>query len=170
MLNVARVDGRKNQHRLCQACRKLDYPLVVIGPQEHEGYVQACRRVAGEKFRLIPPLPHEDPVLHSAYAACKVFCLPSFVETPGLSALEASLSCSRLVITEVGGTREYFAEHARYCAPGSLEDIQKKIKLAWETPPSDPGSLRNHVLNHFTWDHTAETSLQAYERAAGQKT
>lgn len=164
VLNVARVDGRKNQHRLCQACRKLDYPLVVIGPQEHEGYVQACRRVAGEKFRLIPPLPHEDPVLHSAYAACKVFCLPSFVETPGLSALEAALSCPRIVITRVGGTREYFGEQALYVDPRSLEDLESKLQSAWQEPDNGSKALRAHVLGNFTWQQVAQKTLTVYEK------
>ena len=34
-------------------------------------------------------LDHHDPLLASAYAAARVFALPSWFETPGLAALEA---------------------------------------------------------------------------------
>ncbi len=35
-------------------------------------------------------LDHDDPLLASAYAAARVFALPSWFETPGLAALEAA--------------------------------------------------------------------------------
>ena len=49
----------------------------------------------------------------SAYAAAEALVLPSFLETPGLVALEAAAAgIPRLVITNAGCTKEYFGNLA----------------------------------------------------------
>jgi len=51
-----------------------------------------ARRYNGIKH--IGFLPHDSEELQSAYAAAKVFVLPSNFETPGLTALEAGLAAA----------------------------------------------------------------------------
>ncbi len=62
-------------------------------------------------------LDHHDPLLASAYAAARVFALPSWFETPGLAALEAALAGCAVVITPYGSTREYFGDLVEYARP-----------------------------------------------------
>ena len=49
----------------------------------------------GEAVRWLGASDHDDPLLASAYAAARVFALPSWFETPGLAALEAALAGRR---------------------------------------------------------------------------
>ena len=94
VLFVGRIEPRKNPLGLIRAVRSLGLPLVVIGdaPPEARGYLERCRREGGDDVLWVPALDHHDPLLASAYAAARVFALPSWFETPGLAALEAALA------------------------------------------------------------------------------
>jgi glycosyltransferase involved in cell wall biosynthesis len=100
--------------------------------------------------------------LASAYAACKVFVLPSLYETPGLSALEAALAGANICITKEGATREYFSDFAFYCDPHDINSIREAIFKAYEASKSD--KLRDHILKNFTWNRAAKATLEAYEK------
>ena len=97
VLSVGRIEPRKNTLGLIQAIRRLGLPLVVIGeaPPGCEDYERECRRAGLGRVSWLGRLDHHDPLLASAYAAARVFALPSWFETPGLAALEAGLAgCS----------------------------------------------------------------------------
>jgi glycosyltransferase involved in cell wall biosynthesis len=105
----------------------------------------------------MPPYSKE---LFSAYAAAKVFVLPSLFETPGITALEAGMMWCNLVITKGGSTIEYFRDYALYINPLSVDDIKEKILEAYNKPRDN--KLREHILNNYTWEKAAEKTLQAY--------
>ena len=104
---------RKNILRLLEIAPSLDAPLVVIGDFGNDAYSQKCLDVIKEHNVVhLPTLEHHSSLLASAYAAAKVFVLPSLFETPGIAAMEAALSGCAIVITENGGTKEYFKDMA----------------------------------------------------------
>ena len=76
-----------------------------------------CRRAGEGLVAWLGRLDHDDPLLASAYAAARVFALPSWFETPGLAALEAALAGCAVVITPYGSTREYFGGLVAYARP-----------------------------------------------------
>jgi glycosyltransferase involved in cell wall biosynthesis len=165
VLYVGRFVHRKNPMGVIKACKELNLPLVIIGsssPREEQYYLD-CKEMAESvgNIKLIGFLPHESEELRSAYAAAKVFVLPSNFETPGLSALEAGLSGCNIVITSEGATKEYFREHALYVNYGNYEDLKQKIKKAYEQPKSE--KLKDLILQNYTWKNTAEKTFQAYE-------
>ena len=127
VLYVGRVEPRKNVLGLTRAARALGLPLVVIGDTVpgHSRYGDQCRSEGGDLLRWLPRLEHADPLLASAYAAARVFALPSYFETPGLAALEAALTGCPLVITPHGCTREYFGELPHYARPGHPQEITR---------------------------------------------
>ena len=97
VLSVGRIEPRKNTLGLIQAAGRLELPLVIVGeaPPGFERYEVECRRAADDRAIWLGRLEHDDPLLASAYAAARVFALPSWFETPGLAALEAALAgCS----------------------------------------------------------------------------
>lgn len=164
VLCVGRIERRKNQLRLVQALRGTGIPLVIIGECLSRRYMEACCRAADERVRFLPALPHDSPLLASAYAACRVFVLPSLLETPGLAALEAGVAGARVVVTPFGGAPEYFGGFARYPHPRSATAIRAAILEAWESP-HDGDALRTHLLTRFSWDRVAECTVQAYREA-----
>jgi len=165
VLFVGRIEARKNLLGLLEAYKNIQIPLVIIGsPSNWEpDYFVMCKKVAerNKSIRFLGSLPHSSEELLSAYAAAKVFVLPSWCETPGLAALEAGAVGCNLVITSRGSTTEYFRDYALYVDPGSTEDIEKKILAAYEKPRSH--ELRNHILKNYTWERTAERTLEAYD-------
>jgi len=123
---------RKNILRLMEALERIDHPAAIIGCIENTPSGRACLERARRNPRLliVDAIPHDSMLLASAYAACDVFVLPSQFETPGIAALEAGLAGAKIVITPVGGTKEYFGIDALYVEPTSTKNIAEGIQRA----------------------------------------
>lgn len=158
----AYTQQRKNVVRLVEAVGALGYPLVIAGHAERGSvYDRLQQRVhTFGNIRLYNFL--HKVALHRLYAGCRVFCLPSVFEGTGLSALEAASYGAKVVITQNGGARDYFAEHAEYVDPYDTSTIREALKRAWDKPESL--LLRDHLRCNLTWDHSAQQLVAAYER------
>lgn len=164
VLNVANVWWQKNQLRLIRTLKDSGKRLVIIGREIQPEYALRCRREGEGWVEFLGPLSHDDPLLMSAYAAAKVFALPSLRETPGLAALEAALAGTRTVVTRAGCAEEYLGTHAWYCDPLDERDIAATVEAAWHA-----GQHRQAQQAHvgvFTWDKVAHLTLEAYKRIA----
>ena len=166
VLTVGRIEPRKNQLALIRAMKEIDRPLVIIGSpvSHHQAYYKQCRKEGGSKVRFLGYLPTDSMELRSAFAACDVFALPTWFETPGIAALEASLAGAKLVVTREGSTQEYFGNFAEYVNPASVPDIRDKIRKALERNKSN--DLRDHIRRNYLWQHTAARTMECY-RAFG---
>ena len=163
ILTVGHIGSRrKNLLALLRALATIDHPAVVIGQVQHGSYAEQCLAEArrNRNVTIIDGLPNDSPLLASAYAAARVFALPSEFETPGIAALEAGLAGAAVVITPHGGTREYFGAHAYYPDPGSVSSIADAIRQALAAPRTD--ALRNHIGAEFLWRRVAERTAEAY--------
>lgn len=164
VLGVGRVEPRKNQLNLIRAVRRIgEKKLILIGSpvSGYESYFSKCQE-EGKGFTLfLPSIAHEDPLLKSAYAACDLFVLQGWFETPGLVAMEAALAGARVVVTKGGSTQEYFENHVYYLDPSKPGDIQEKIIRSLERPRNE--SLKDHVLRHFTWNKVAQLTVKHYQ-------
>ncbi len=168
VLNVGHIgSGRKNVLRLMEAMRGVDRDLVVIGKIHRGGYAEACLEEAEKNSRIhvIEGLPNDSPLLASAYAACRVFALPSIFETPGIAALEAAVAGASIVITPVGGTRDYFRDDAHYVDPDSIESIRAGIVAALAEPV--PERLAARIAEEYSWERVAEQTAAAYRDVIG---
>lgn len=166
VLYTGRIEPRKNVLGLVRACRRQGMPLVVIGDvvPGHEGYGERCRREGHGSIRWVPRVDPDSPVLASAYATCRVFALPSWFETPGLSALEAALAGRAVVITPFGCTVEYFGERVEYARPDRVDEIAGALRRAWIDGP-DP-TLAGLVRQHFLWPEVARQTAEVYDHVA----
>ena len=165
ILNVGHIGpDRKNVLALVKALAEIDHPAVIIGQITRGGESEAILKEAqrNKNLLIIDGLDHDSPLLASAYAACDVFALPAKFETPGIAALEAALAGAKIVITPYGGTREYFLDFAEYVDPYSVESIRKGIEKALQAPGSD--QLRQHIMEHFTWDKIARKTMEVYRK------
>lgn len=163
ILCVGRIEPRKNQLNMVRALNNLKVPVLFIGqPVPHYmDYFERCKKEAAPNIHFLGALPHESGLLASAYAACHTFVLASWLETPGLAALEAGLAGANVVITTEGATKEYFKEFARYARPESPGDIREKIESSLAAPKSN--ELKNHIQQTYPWKAVAEKTLQAYQ-------
>ncbi len=162
LLNVANIEPRKNQRMLAAVARQMELDLILLGHARDPAYLADCLAAGGTRARHLGHLDHADPLLKSAYRACQVFVMPSLLETPGLAALEAAAQGAKLVVTEVGCTRQYFQDEACYVDPGDSSDLRRGIAAQWSAPTND--RLRRHVLANFTWSEAAKSLVAAYSR------
>ena len=165
ILSVGHIGpDRKNILRLIEALEQIDRPAAIIGRIEDTPSGRACieRAKRNPRLLIVDAIPHDSMLLASAYAACDVFVLPSQFETPGIAALEAGLAGAKIVITPVGGTREYFKEEATYIEPGSVASIVQGLERALAQEKND--TLRTRIKNEFLWQRVGEKTKQVYEQ------
>lgn len=164
ILNVGHIGPpRKNVLSLIKALEEIDHPAVIIGKViGAEG--ELCLREASKNKNIlvIQGLENESEMLASAYAACDVFALPSWFETPGIAALEAGLAGAKVVITPHGGTRDYFESMARYVDPYSVDSIRAGILSAISMGRDT--TLQQHIKGKYLWKNVAEKTLAVYQK------
>lgn len=163
VLCAARVEGRKSTLNLVKAFKNLPYQLVLVGNESknQKSYVEQVHQEAGENVHFLGAVPHQD--LAKLYKLAKVHCLISWMETPGLSSLEAGAMDCNLVITKKGDTEEYFENYAYYCEPDDVKSIEKAISQAYSSPLNP--KLKEKINSNFNWTKTAEVTYQAYKNA-----
>ncbi|MGC4028205.1 MAG: glycosyltransferase family 4 protein [Steroidobacteraceae bacterium] len=160
VLSAARIEGRKCQLELVRAVRDLDTELVLIGKPapNHLRYYEAIKREASERVHFVGQVDHAE--LARYYAVAKVHALVSWMETPGLSSLEAGVMGCNLVITEKGDTRDYFGDDAYYCDPESVSSIRTVLQAALAAPRNP--ELQARIRSEYTWSKAAEMTLKGY--------
>ncbi|RUL87203.1 glycosyltransferase [Tautonia sociabilis] len=167
VLFAGRIEPRKNVLNLVRGAAREGLPLVVIGDPVpgHEPYASRCRQEGGPLVRWVPRMDADDPLLASAFAAARVFALPSWFETPGLAALEAALAGCSVVITPFGCTREYFGDLAFYARPGKLGEIAGALRRAWEAGRGRT-ELAERVRRRYLWATVARRTAEVYDEIA----
>lgn len=161
VLCVARIEGRKNQLNVVRACKDLPYTLVFVGKAgtNSQKYYAQCKAEANNRTYFTGPIPHEQ--LPQLYKLAKVHVLASWMETPGLSSLEAGIMRTNIVATKKGDPEDYFKEFAYYCEPDDLQSIHDAIKNAYEQPYNE--GLYKRIMENYKWENTAEQTLQGYK-------
>ena len=164
VLCVARFEHLKNQINLMHAIVQTDLKLTLVGdpsPNQHS-YYQQCLEFAKkhpQQIEILTQYPSEKlPELYKQY---KIHILPSWFETTGLVNLEAAAAGCNVIISNRGDTHEYFGDRADYCDPGDVASIKNALIKVSQTPSND--TLRQHVLQHFTWELAAQNTLEAYQ-------
>jgi glycosyltransferase involved in cell wall biosynthesis len=166
LLSAARIEIRKCQLDLILAMKDLPYKLVIVGkpsPNSRD-YYNHCKAEACDNVVFIEHVSQEE--LAELYKVCKAHALISWMETPGLSSLEAAVMNSNILVTDRGDTKYYFEDYATYCEPGDVSSIRTGIISVMEKKYSP--KLRNRILNNFTWTHTASQTLDGYKLAIKQ--
>jgi len=152
---------RKNLLCLLRVAQLLaDVEFVLVGPILETSYAQRVISLARKlrNVHVLGRIPEEE--LTSAYAACKVFVLPSLTEGTGLAALEAGLAGANLVVTKRGGTLDYFKDYAIMVEP-TTDSILKGIRQALERPRDE--RQRTIIIENFLWPRVAQRLLNVYE-------
>jgi glycosyltransferase involved in cell wall biosynthesis len=167
VLCVARIEERKNQLNLIEAIRGTDITLVLAGPDAaNQGrYVQRVKESAAsvDNVHILGKVTPEEKAW--LYDIAGVHVLPSWMETTGLSSLEAAVAGCAVVVTPNGDTREYFIDDAEYCDPGDPLSIRKAIVRSRDRGPSV--ALIHRIRTEYTWEQTAEATYHAYCKVLG---
>lgn len=170
ILCVGRITPVKNQLSLIQAHAGMDIPLVIIGSPNTDAreYYEECKQSSAKNVKFIDRLPHGSSLLASAYAAARLLVLPSQFETCGLVALEAGLAGTRLLVTQQGGTRDYFEKYAGFLNPQSVDQIRAAIFNSLALP-HDPEPFRKHIKENYLWEKVIERTFDLYQEVMAPK-
>ncbi len=160
ILCAARIEGRKSTLNLVKAVKDTNYKLVLVGKesQNQKEYVQQVHQEAGDNVFFLGVVAHDD--LKDLYKVAKVHALISWMETPGLSTLEAAVMDCNVVVTSKGDTYDYFEDYAYYCEPDNIESIKTAIDLAYKNSVNP--KLKQKILGNYIWEKTAEETLKGY--------
>ncbi|WP_158287888.1 glycosyltransferase family 4 protein [Falsiroseomonas bella] len=158
VLCAARLEPRKNQAVLAHALRGTGLPLVLLGHATDAGYRAVLERHLHADVHVLPRLAPDSPLLASAFAAARVFALPSWAEGAPLAALEAAAAGAALVLSDESGEREYFADHARYVDPADPDALRAAVLAAWAEGRAGAAERQDFVARHYGWEaHRAAT-------------
>lgn len=160
VLCVSRIEGRKNQLNIIRACKDLPYKFVFIGKAgaNFKKYLEQCRTEANDNTHFLGQIEHEK--LPQFYKLAKVHILASWMETPGLSSLEAGVMNTNIVVTKKGDPEDYFGDYAYYCEPDDIESIKNAVIQAFNDPIKE--DLRQHIIDNYKWEDTAAQTLDGY--------
>jgi glycosyltransferase involved in cell wall biosynthesis len=136
LLSVSFIDERKNILNLLKAFlnihKKINKKLVIIGDfrfRDIKNKLLAEKIIRENKTKIlqIPYIDRNSDLLKSAYFNCAAHLLPSYLETPGISNLEALYFGKPILVGDCEPVREYFKDQVSYCKPASISSIENGI-------------------------------------------
>lgn len=158
VLCVGRLDKRKNQHKLAQACKELDIPLLLIGDPNDKIVVKVCQGIADSWDGLWwePATSHE--MLAQAYRGAKVLACPSTLEMwPNVVAEGGLAGCNLLVST---GSMSFTDLDGVYTCDPTVGSIKRGLEVAYNEPKL--GTMVPY-FKQFTWEKTVDQLRDIYE-------
>ncbi|MDQ3012201.1 MAG: glycosyltransferase family 4 protein [Acidobacteriota bacterium] len=164
VLFTGNIVRRKNPSQLARALRQMDCPGVFIGGTlaAEQSYADEFADLVSSAPNLlwIRSLPHDDPLLASAYAAARVFCLPSVSETQSLSALEAMATGTAVILGDLPYAYQSPFENSLRCNPTNEDSIKESLEKAL----SDPAGYGVKLPESYSWTNVARRIARIYER------
>lgn len=139
-LHVSKItDKRKNVERLVDAAIKYHFRLVLVGSVDLAVFEKSSLKQKIEANTNITYLGRvSDERLLQLYCSAKVFALPSIGEGVGMVALEAAACGCDMVVTSIGGPKEYYGDMARVVDPYDTDAIGKAVLEALSAKDYQP--------------------------------
>ena len=161
-LHVSRIfDPTKRVECLVDAALKYDFELVLAGSTTDDFNDRLQRKIGSRKnVKILGRIP--DNQLIDLYKKARVFALPSTREGVGLVALEAASYGCDIVITNIGGPKEYFLPNAIIVNPYSVDEIGKAVKDFLNGKTFQP-TLRNSIAVKYSEKSVIEKLLDIYQ-------
>lgn len=164
ILSVGMIDERKNTVNLIKGFlqSQIKVPLVIIGDlrTENEKYKKEILSLFHEYNDKIIHIPfiNDRNVIYSAYRGALFHAMPSRLETPGLSNLEAvSLGCNVLV-GDCPPIREYLHDIPYYVNYKDINDIANAMcKII-----NEKRIIKDEIARPYYWNSIAKNLIDIY--------
>lgn len=155
---------RKNVFRLIDAAKKYDFKLVLVGNTGNEESRKRLVAHIGNSSNIIEVKGFvSDEELHNLYGRAKVFALPSLNEGVGLVALEAAMHECNIVITNLGGPKEYYPGGLAYKVnPYDVDAIGKAVVEAMRNDAQQP-ALKEYIQTKYNVSACTDTLIDYYQ-------
>ena len=156
------TQGRKNVLRLVKAAIKYNFKLVLAGSTKPEKEFKPLKELITQHDNIQCLGFISDEQLNDLYTRAKVFALPSIREGVGLVALEAAMHGCDVVITGLGGPKEYYTDKYAYIVdPYSVDSIGKAVVAALTN--SKQPQLKEHIEKNYNVDTCVNSLIEIYE-------
>lgn len=141
---------RKNVHRLIKAAIKYNFELVLAGSKGNPKDFNKLLDLIGQhkNIKVLGFISEEDKLV--LYQRAKVFALPSLIEGVGIVALDAAILECEIVITDLGGPKEYYSNLAQIINPYDVDSIGKAIVNALDGSINYQPELSIHIKNNYS--------------------
>jgi glycosyltransferase involved in cell wall biosynthesis len=156
------MDERKNVKRLIQAAIKYKFKLVLAGTVRNDKELATLNSWIGNNSNIqyLGFLSNIDLV--DLYSRATVFALPSTKEGVGIVALEAASFGCDIVITNIGGPKEYYNNLAKEINPYNIDDIGIAI-IEFLSGDTYQPKLGEYVRNKFSVLNVSKQLLSIYQ-------
>ncbi len=152
---------RKNVMRLMEAAAKYGFRLVIAGAkgtdEESAPFFEFAKQ--HPNIEIIGEVSEAELV--SLYSRAKVFALPSIDEGVGFVALEAATFGCNIVITDIGGPKEYYNDMATTVNPFDIDDIGISIVKALASAPNE--NLRSWMISNYEIQQNCRILTEIYK-------
>jgi len=147
--------------------RGATFRLVLAG-QDMSSFTRRWQRITDLARARIVNLPRlDDEEKRDFYASIDLFALPSYVESFGISPLEAAVNGVPTVAYAMGGIRELWrdGEDAALAEPGSIRELQGRLLLlvSSEAERRRLGRAAQDTARRHTWADAIRRVLASYD-------
>ncbi len=147
-LHVSNItDGRKNVMRLMKAAIKYKFELILAGSNNEKEFKPFKEIIDANDNITYLGRVSEDKLVE-LYKEAKVFALPSICEGVGMVAVEAAAYGCDIVVTELGGPKEYYDGNAFVVNPYDIDAIGQNILQAMSETSKQP-MLMEHIKKEY---------------------
>lgn len=173
LLYVGALEAHKRIPMAVAAAAHARVPLVIAGRHACEQQRLLAETVlrlhAGSLVWYLGYVPGED--LPALYKNARAFVFPSVYEGFGLPVLEAMAARCPVVTTSAASLPEVAGDAAIVLAPDNLEALVGAVSEITENENLrlkliEAGAAR---VRSFTWEKTAQRTVEVYERVVGGK-
>ena len=157
-------NDRKNVKRLVESAIKYKYKLVLAGNYGSPAFLKELQKLIGNNSNVEILGFVSEEKLKELYERAKAFALPSiYGEGVGLVALEAAVYGCDIVITNIGGPKEYYSNLAYIINPYSIDEIGQSVFDILNGKTFQP-QLREHIMKNYNVDVLNHRLLEIYKR------
>jgi glycosyltransferase involved in cell wall biosynthesis len=157
------TDERKNVKRLIDAAIKYNFKLILGGKLRNKEEVDLLNSWINNNANIEYHGFLSNEEMTSLYSRAKVFALPSTNEGVGIVALDAAAMGCDIVITNLGGPKEYYNNMAMAVDPYSVNDIGRSIKKLINGKTFQP-ELFKHIKNNYSSMSVSKKLLNEYTK------
>jgi len=157
------MDERKNVKRLIEAAKKYKFKLVLGGKIHNDIELKKLQTWIGNAKNIEYKGYLSIEEMMNLYSKAKVFALPSTNEGVGIVALEAAALGCDIVMTKIGGPKEYYNNMAEIVDPYNVDEIGKSVLELLEGKTYQP-ELSTYISNNFSMNQIANNLVNAYSK------
>ncbi len=151
---------RKNVGNLIKAAKQFGFKLILAGNQGSAEQFKPLKSLidGASNIQVLGYISENEKL--DLYKKSKVFALPSIKEGVGIVALDAAHFGCDVVITNIGGPKEYYNHMAFEVNPFSVDDIGKAVVEAMKK--SYQPQLKDYVDVNYSQHSVASLLMRCY--------